>query len=56
MEKKTYTSGVKVLQSIQRYGQYQRPIAWPILFWPNPSLNSHSLWHRRSTKWTAQMD
>ena len=39
----SFKPGLRALQSIQRYWQYQRPIAWHILFWPNPSLNSHSL-------------
>ena len=29
------TSVVKTLQSIRKYGQYHRPIARPILLWPN---------------------
>src|ERR1035438_207464 len=29
------TSVVKTLQLIQKYGQYHRPIARPILLWPN---------------------
>jgi hypothetical protein len=32
---KPCASGMKTLQSIRKNGQYHRPIARPILFWPN---------------------
>ena len=34
---KSRASGMQILQSVRKHGQYHRPIARPIVFWLNGS-------------------